>query len=266
MKRILITGATDGIGFETAKILVSRGHHVLIHGRSEAKLQRVAQSLKSLSSDASIESYLADLSNITEVESLANAVAAKGNQLDALINNAGVLSTSDPMTSDGLDVRFAVNTIAPYLLTKRLLSRMDSSGRVINVSSAAQKPVDMAAFRGERQLDDLEAYSQSKLALTMWSRGLADKLGADGPAIIAVNPGSLLSSKMVHQAFGVPGKDITIGANILVHAALDDEFADASGQYFNNDAGEFGPPHADALDAEKNAAIIDHLESILATA
>lgn len=266
MKRILITGATDGIGFETAKILVSRGHRVLIHGRSEAKLQRVAQSLKSLSSDASIESYLADLSNITEVESLANAVAAKGNQLDALINNAGVLSTSDTMTSDGLDVRFVVNTIAPYLLTKRLLSRMDSSGRVVNVSSAAQKPVDMAAFRGERQLDDLEAYSQSKLALTMWSRGLADKLGADGPAIIAVNPGSLLSSKMVHQAFGVPGKDITIGANILVRAALDEEFADASGQYFNNDAGEFGPPHADALDAEKNAAIIDHLESILATA
>lgn len=266
MKRILITGATDGIGFETAKILVSRGHHVLIHGRSEAKLQRVAQSLKSLSSDASIESYLADLSNITEVESLANAVAAKGNQLDALINNAGVLSTSDTMTSDGLDVRFVVNTIAPYLLTKRLLSRMDSSGRVVNVSSAAQKPVDMAAFRGERQLEDLEAYSQSKLALTMWSRGLADKLGADGPAIIAVNPGSLLSSKMVHQAFGVPGKDITIGANTLVRAALDDEFADASGQYFNNDAGDFGPPHADALDAEKNAAIIDHLESILATA
>lgn len=266
MKRILITGATDGIGFETAKILVSRGHHVLIHGRSEAKLQRVAQSLKSLSSDASIESYLADLSNITEVESLANAVAAKGNKLDALINNAGVLSTSDPMTSDGLDVRFVVNTISPYLLTKRLLSRMDSSGRVVNVSSDAQKPVDMAAFRGERQLEDLEAYSQSKLALTMWSRGLADKLDADGPAIIAVNPGSLLSSKMVHQAFGVPGKDITIGANILVRAALDDEFADASGQYFNNDAGDFGPPHADALDAEKNAAIIDHLESILATA
>jgi NAD(P)-dependent dehydrogenase (short-subunit alcohol dehydrogenase family) len=266
MKRTLITGATDGIGFETAKILVSRGHHVLIHGRSEAKLQQVARSLKSLSSDASIESYLADLSNITEVESLANTVAAKGNQLDALINNAGVLSTSDPMTSNGLDVRFVVNAIAPYLLTMRLLSRMDSSGRVVNVSSAAQKPVDMAAFRGERQLEDLEAYSQSKLALTMWSRGLADKLGADGPAIIAVNPGSLLSSKMVHQAFGVPGKDITIGANILVRAALDEEFADASGHYFNNDAGDFGPPHADALDAEKNAAIIDHLESILATA
>ncbi|PHQ36196.1 SDR family NAD(P)-dependent oxidoreductase [Rhodopirellula bahusiensis] len=264
MKRILITGATDGIGLETAKSLVSLGHHVLIHGRSAAKLEQVLKTLRSLSDDASIESYVADLSNMNEVEAFADAVSAKHDHLDVLINNAGVFSTSDPLTPEGLDVRFVVNTIAPYLLTKRLLPLMDSTGRVINLSSAAQSPVAMDAFRGERLLSDGEAYAQSKLALTMWSRALADSLGQDGPAVVSVNPGSLLASKMVQKAFGVPGKDISIGSKILTRAALDDEFANASGQYYNNDAGEFGPPHADALDAEKNAQIIRAIEEPLA--
>ncbi|WDQ17810.1 SDR family NAD(P)-dependent oxidoreductase [Rhodopirellula sp. P2] len=264
MKRILITGATDGIGLATAKMLVSLGHHVLLHGRDAQKLEQLEQSLRPLSNDAVMERYVADLSRMNEVETLAEAVSAKHDHLDVLINNAGVFSTPDPLTPDGLDIRFVVNTLAPYLLTKRLLPRMDSKGRVINLSSSAQSPVAMDAFRGERLLSDLDAYSQSKLALTMWSRGLADSLGTDGPAIIAVNPGSLLASKMVQQAFGVPGQDISIGSKILTRASLDDDFAAASGQYFNNDTGEFCSPHADALDAEKNAQIIQAIEATLA--
>ncbi|WP_047816886.1 SDR family NAD(P)-dependent oxidoreductase [Rhodopirellula islandica] len=264
MKRILITGATDGIGLATAKMLAPLGHHLLLHGRDAQKLEQLEHSLRELSNEAVVECYVADLSRMNEVKSLAEAVSAKHDHLDVLINNAGVFSTSDPLSPEGLDVRFVVNAIAPYLLTQRLLPRMDSTSRVINLSSSAQSPVAMDAFRGERLLSDLDAYSQSKLALTMWSRGLADSLGTDGPAIIAVNPGSLLASKMVQQAFGVPGQDINIGAKILTRATLDDEFATASGQYFNNDTGEFGPPHADALDAEKNAQIIQAIEETLA--
>ncbi len=98
----------------------------------------------------------------------------------------------------------------------------------------------------------------------MWSRSLALALKDDGPAIIAVNPGSMLGSKMVKEAFGVAGGDIRIGAEILCRAALADEFAGASGQYFDNDSRQFAPPHPDALDARKCAEIVRIIETVLA--
>ena len=263
-KTILITGATDGIGLEAAKMLVSLGHHVLLHGRSRAKLEAVKEELSALAGGGRVEGYVADFSRMSDVETLAKAVSGSHAELDVLINNAGVLSAPDPVTQDGLDVRFAVNTIAPYLLTKRLLPLLGTSGRVVNLSSAAQSPVDPNALAGRVGLSDGAAYAQSKLALTMWSRHLALSLKDDGPAFIAVNPGSLLASKMVKQAFGVPGRDIRIGAEILARAALADEFASASGQYFDNDSGRFAAPHPDAHDQRKSDEIAGVIETVLA--
>ena len=140
---------------------------------------------------------------------------------------------------------------------------MDTEGRVINLSSAAQAPVNLKAFAGEVKLSHGAAYAQSKLALTMWSRSLAQELGGAGPAVVAVNPASLLGSKMVKEAFGMAGGDLRIGADILVRAALSDEFATASGKYFDNDSGRFASPHADALDAGKCEAVILVIEEIL---
>ena len=134
---------------------------------------------------------------------------------------------------------------------------------MINLSSAAQSPVDPAALAGKVRLSEGQAYAQSKLAITMWSRSMALALGPDGPAVIAVNPGSLLGSKMVKEAFGMAGGDIRIGAEILTRAALDDEFASASGQYFDNDAGRFAPPHRDALDPEKSEMVLSTIRAIL---
>lgn len=98
----------------------------------------------------------------------------------------------------------------------------------------------------------------------MWSHSLALSLGDRGPAIVAVNPGSLLGTKMVKEAFGTSGADVQIGADILVRAALADEFAAASGQYFDNDAGQFAPPHPDAFDREKAREIVRVIETTLA--
>ena len=220
-KTILITGSTDGIGLETAKMLVSEGHHVLLHGRNQTKLENVKTTLATLSNGGIFASYVADLSCMADVEALAKAVSEKHAKLDVLINNAGVYNATDPVTQDGLDIRFAVNTIAPYLLTQRLLPLLGTSGRVVNLSSAAQSPVNPKALVGQVSLADGVAYAQSKLAITMWSRSLALAL-KDGPAIIAVNPGSLLASKMVKQAFGIAGSDIRIGSEILCRTALAD--------------------------------------------
>lgn len=262
-KTILMTGSTDGIGLETAKILVSQGHRVLLHGRNPNKLAAVETTLSGLSGDGATESYVADLSSLVNVETLAQNVAVKHNTLDVLINNAGVYRASEPITPDGLDIRFAVNAIAPYLLTQRLLPRLGTTGRVINLSSAAQSSVNPQALTGQVRLSDGMAYAQSKLALTMWSRSLGLSCKEQGPAIIAVNPGSMLGSKMVKQAFGVTGGDIRIGADILCRAALTDEFASASGQYFDNDTGQFAAPHPDALDSKKTQSVIYMIETVI---
>ena len=264
-KTVLITGSTDGIGLETAKSLASMGHNILLHGRNPAKLEKAVSLVSELATNGYIESYLADLSCMADVEALAKAVKDKHASLDVLINNAGIFKTPNPISDDGLDVRFAVNTIAPYLLTKRLIPLFGASSRVINLSSAAQSAVSPEALAGKVRLsDDFEAYAQSKLAITMWSHSMALSLKEAGPIIVAVNPGSLLGTKMVKEGFGTPGKDIYIGSEILIRAALSDEFTEASGMYFDNDIGQFGSPHPDALDLNKDQGIIEVIEALIA--
>ena len=263
-KKILITGATDGIGLKTAKRLYSEGHTLLLHGRNAEKLAATERTLADSKGAGLIYTYKADLSRLAEVDSLAETIAREHDQLDVIINNAGVMRVPETVTQDGLDVRFAVNTVAPYLLTKHLLPLLAHDGRVINLSSAAQAPVDLGALQGKnRLLDDMSAYAQSKLALTMWTNALASSHSSQGPVFVAVNPGSLLASKMVKEGFGISGKSLSIGADVLVRAALSEEFANASGRYFDNDEGRFAPPHADALNAQKCRDVLAVIDELL---
>lgn len=228
-------------------------------------MSETEKTLSELSNNGHVETYMADFSRMADVEALAKVVINKHDKLDVLINNACVYKLAEPTTKEGLDVRFVVNTYAPYLLTQRLLPLLGTAGRVINLSSAAQAPVDLNALAGKVKLsDELSAYAQSKLAITVWSRHMALALKNNGPMIVAINPGSLLGSKMVKEGFGVDGKDINIGAEILLRAALSDEFSTASGKYFNNDAGQFASPHPDALDPLKQEAIVSVIEEVLA--
>ena len=151
-KTVLITGATDGIGLLTARRMVNEGHRVIVHGRNPSKLEAVREELSS--GDVQIDGYIANLSSFSDVEQLAAAITDTYDGLDVVINNEGVFKTPIPITPDGLDVRFVVNTISPYLLTQRLLPLLDNTGRVINLSSAAQAPVDLEALAGRVHLDD----------------------------------------------------------------------------------------------------------------
>ena len=262
-KTILITGSTDGIGLETAKSLVESGHHVLIHGRNKEKLHDTVKQLKLINAQAHIHSYAADLSDLNQVRKFAAAVKKDHDKLDVLINNAGVFVVPNTMTKDGLDVRFVVNTIAPYLLTLKLIPIMNKDGRVINLSSAAQAPLDPTEISQHSTLSDGEVYAKSKLALTMWSFHLANTQAENGPSIIAVNPASMLGSKMVNTAYGVKGKSLKIGADVLVKAALSDAFSSASGKYFDNDYGQFRSPHPDAFNQRKTQDLTEEIESII---
>lgn len=262
-KTILITGSTDGIGLQTAKKLIKLGHNVLIHGRNKVKLEAIKQELSQINNQTEIQSYSADLSDINEVRGLAAQVIQEHKKLDVLINNAGVFVVPNKVTQDGLDVRYVVNTIAPYLLTQLLMPIMDVESRVINLSSAAQAPIDPSELSNPSTLSDGEVYAKSKLALTMWSFQLAQSLGDNGPLIIAVNPASMIGSKMVNQAYGVEGKSLDVGADVLAKAALSDEFSNASGKYFDNDYGQFKSPHPDANDEKKTAELTQYIELLL---
>lgn len=262
-KTILLTGATDGIGFETAKKLAIQGHTLLLHGRSAEKLHKAKDSLSQLNSDLAIEMYVADFAKLSDVVALGNAVKERHSSIDVLINNAGVFKTPNPVADNGLDVRFIVNTLAPFLLTVQLLPLFNVNGRIINLSSAAQASVSLEALKGNQGLTDSAAYAQSKLAITMWTFYLAQTLGTKAPSLIAVNPASFLGSKMVKEAYGSEGKDLNIGADILFRAALSEDFEGITGKYFDNDVGSWSQPHCDALNNEKNQALISVMQELI---
>ncbi len=262
-KTIIITGATDGIGLETAKMIAAEGHTLLLHGRSAEKVVAAADAVSAIPGAGTINTYRADLSILAEVKELATQIKSDFDAIDVLINNAGVFTTPNPTNADGYDTRFIVNVVAPYLLTKSLMANFSEEARVVNLSSAAQSPVDVDGLLAKQAFSDNAAYAQSKLALTMWSFELANQLGADGPMIVAVNPASFLGSKMVKEAYGQKGNDLRIGADILTRAALSEEFAGASGRYYDNDRKTFTQPHPDALNPAKNRRVINAVEQLI---
>ena len=258
-KTILITGSTDGLGLETAKHFAKDGHRVLLHGRSAEKLSRASDEIGATSS------YVADLSSIAGARKLSDEVAANHDAIDVLINNAGVYRVKETRTPDGFDMRFMVNTIAPYVLTKDLMPLLGTASRVVNLSSAAQVPYNLDALRNGTQMDTHAAYAQSKLALTAWTAELAAR-HPDGPALYAVNPGSLLATTMVKEGFGVSGNDIGIGVDILVRASLSSEFDGKSGLYFDNDSKAFRALHPFAATKKNRTDLIDVLDELAAKA
>lgn len=262
-KTILITGSTDGLGLATATALSAQGHRVLIHGRSEKKLAAAHATIAAAVPEYQPQGFVADLSRQDDVRTLAEAVKRDSGHIDVLINNAGVYVVHDTLSVDGLDVRFMVNTIAPYLLTRLLLPLMDHSGRVVNLTSAAQSSLQVEDLANHSSQNDSTVYAKSKLALLMWTRHLAAVMADQGPMLVAVNPGSFLATKMVAEAYGRQGSDLQQGVSALLEAALGDSFLGHSGGYFDNDRGQFATPHPDAMDRSKNEKLVAVLEQII---
>lgn len=264
MKTILITGSTDGIGKLAAIKLAKAEHHVILHGRNGNKLESAISEIRALSNNESVTGYVSDLSNLENVRATISDLNSDLKKIDVLINNAGVFKTNVPLTKDGLDVRFVVNYFAPYVLTTGLLPLLQKSDspRILNLSSAAQASVSLEALSGNETLTDQGAYAQSKLALTMWSFAFA-KSNLD-ITTVAVNPGSLLNTKMVQEAYGRHWSPADKGANILYDLALSDEYENSNGKYFDNDNGVFNDAHEDAYDQEKIENLIAATEKIIA--
>ncbi len=270
MSTILITGATDGVGRITADILTRQGHEVLLHGRSEEKLKQTLNELLMVPS-ARVESFCADLASLAEVRKMAETIGERHPKLDALINNAGVgpgaVGASRQVSSDGHELRFQVNYLAPALLTQLLLPSLRAAhGRVVHVASAAQEVLEFDDLMCERNYSGMKAYACSKLAILMNALTLADQErdNETGVTANALDPGSMLNTKMVREAMGQGYGRAEDGAEAQAFLATNDTVSGITGRYFLQK--EQAQPHPQALDERARLTLSVATEALLQVA
>ena len=262
-KTILITGSTDGIGKLAATKLAKDGHLVCIHGRNPHKVERTLKEIKSYSNNDHVQAFIGDLSSFSSTRALIAEVKYKLDSLDLLINNAGVFKTQKQNNEDRLDLRFVVNYLAPKVLTDGLhsLLRQSESPRILNLSSAAQAPISLKAMLGEEAISVNESYAQSKLALTMWSFYLEQQ--TSGLQVVAVNPGSLLNTRMVQEAYGHHWSPAEKGADILYDLSTISNFDTYHGKYFDNDQGKIAKAHPSAYDDRALQMLMEATQNLI---
>jgi NAD(P)-dependent dehydrogenase (short-subunit alcohol dehydrogenase family) len=252
---ILITGATDGHGREVAEQLAAAGATVLIHGRDDARGQETIADIRAHTGNDDLHWYCADLASLAEAHALAERVTSERDRLDALVNNAGIGTTTegDPRrqeSRDGYELRFAVNYLAGYQLTRLLLPLLKRSApaRIINVASAGQAPMDFGDVMLERRYDGVQAYCQSKLAQIMFTLDLADELADRGVTANCIHPATYMPTKIVRADGIAPTSSLDEGADATVQLVAEPELDGLTGRYFN----ERRPaePHPQARDPE----------------
>ncbi|MGB9988006.1 SDR family NAD(P)-dependent oxidoreductase [Salarchaeum japonicum] len=262
-KTVLVTGATDGVGRETALALARLGAHVLLHGRDRTKGERVLDAVREHSNG---ELYLADYTSQRAVREFARAVRERHDTLDVLLHNAGAHFDDGWLTENGVEATFAVNHLAPFLLTYELRDRLSEDGRVVTVASDAHRgaTLDFERFRSVENYDGLAAYRRSKLANVLFTRELAARL--NGPTANALHPGFVPGSGLWRHA-SIPVRlgvglatrlptALTGGvvstpaeaATTSVYLAASPAVADTAGEYFADC--EPATPDDAALDAD----------------
>ena len=243
----LVTGSTDGLGREVARRLAAEGAHVIVHGRNAERGAALVAEITA-GGKGSARFYAADFASLAEVRRFADAIARDYPRIDLLVNNAGIFLRDDRRVSaDGHELTFAVNYLAGYLLTYRLLPLIEKgrTPRIVNVSSRSAAPIDFTDVMIERGYTGYRAYSQSKLAQVMFTIDLAAALTPKGIVVQAVHPATGMDTNMIASVGMTPRTTVDEGAAAVMHVIA----ADApSGSYFLGQ--QVGTPHAQAADAD----------------
>lgn len=239
-RTVLVTGSTDGIGKATAMELASRGAKVLMHGRNSEKGRAVLEEIRRRTGNDNLEFFKADFSSQREVQRLAAEVKESQDRLHVLINNAGTFSSQRRLTEDGLEMTFAVNHLAPFLLTHELLGLLEKSApsRIVTVASVAHwnAKVDWNNLQGERRYDGFQAYALSKLGNILFTYALASQLQGQGTRVTAncLHPG-VTRTKLLNAGFGdYPGATPEEGAKTSVYLASSPDVENVNGLFFEN--------------------------------
>jgi NAD(P)-dependent dehydrogenase (short-subunit alcohol dehydrogenase family) len=237
---VLVTGSTDGLGKALARELAGRGATVFLHGRSSERLDDSLRELRDATGSDRLRGYLADFASLDEVRRLAGDLERDSTRLNVLVNNAGVGAGNRGAreeSADGLELRFAVNYLAPFLLANLLLPLLMRSApaRIVNVASAGQAPIDFDDVMLERGYDGMHAYAQSKLAQIMFTFDLAERLRAAGSEVTvnALHPASLMNTKMVYESFGYTMSTVEEGVEATLQLAISPDLDGVSGRYFD---------------------------------
>ena len=245
MLTIVVTGATDGIGLATARSLAALGHRVLIHGRNATKGQDAAEAVRATAAgDGEVRFLQADFASLTQVRRLAAELDSLP-RLDVLINNAGCINLSRKVTADGFETTFAVNHLAPFLLTNLLLSKIRASApaRIVTVASSAHRAqyMDFDDLMSTQNYRMMRTYGRSKLANILFTRALAKRLAGSGVTANALHPGMVAThlgqdnwlARVLGRAFlAVAGVPATEGAKTSVYLATSAEAEGRSGGYY----------------------------------
>jgi NAD(P)-dependent dehydrogenase (short-subunit alcohol dehydrogenase family) len=235
---VLVTGSTDGIGKATAVEMARRGANVLLHGRHPEKGQEVLDEIRKSTGNESLEFFNADLSSQRQIRRLAAEVNESQDRLHVLINNAGTFIQHRQPTEDGLETTFAVNYLAPFLLTHELLNllKKSSPSRIVSVASIAHwdARVDWNNLQGERRYDGFQAYALSKLGVILFTYALARRLQGTGVTANCLHPG-VIRTKLLRAGFGdYPGATPAEGARTPVYLATSPDLEKVSGRYFES--------------------------------
>ncbi|MFC9671352.1 SDR family NAD(P)-dependent oxidoreductase [Streptomyces sp. NPDC056949] len=235
----LITGATQGLGRGIALDLAPRGDTLLLHGRDAGRLEAVTAEVRAAAPDATVRTYLADLSDLDQVRAMADRVRAAEPRLDVLVNNAAAGGGAEPLrrelSAQGHELRFAVNHLAPYVLTRGLLPLLKASApaRVVNVASMGQERIDFDDVMLERDYEGLRAYCRSKLALIMATFELGAELEGTGVTVNALHPAHLMDTEGVRAYGFTPMTGIDEGVRPTVRLITDPEIGSTTGRYFD---------------------------------
>ena len=261
-KTILVTGATDGLGRGVAERLAADGHALHLHGRDQDRLAATAQAITAATGNEHIATHLADLASLEEVRALADEVQASIDRLDVLVNNAGIGSGKPDKPTrqesrDGYELRFAVNYLAGFALTLRLLPllRRSAPARVVNVASIGQAPIDFEDVMLEDGYSGTRAYSQSKLAQIMFGLELAERLAEDGVSVNSLHPATYMPTKIVLEEAGRSIDSLEEGVEATVRLATAPELEDLSGRFF--DRKEESRAREQAYDPQARARLWD---------
>jgi NAD(P)-dependent dehydrogenase (short-subunit alcohol dehydrogenase family) len=237
-KTVLVTGSTDGVGRYVASRLASADAKVLIHGRDAGRGKALADEIRRQGRGEAVF-YQADLSSLTGVRQLAEAVLAENRRLDVFISNAGIGSQNEgparQISADGHELRFAVNYLAGFLLAYRLLPLLKASApsRVVNVASLGQHPIDFDDVMITKGYSGSRAYAQSKLSQIMFTIDLAEELKGSGVTVNSLHPATYMNTTMVRAGGITPISTVEQGGEAILHLAAGDDVAGKSGLFFN---------------------------------